>query len=321
MDTYYIAVDGGGSKTEFCVYNCKSHEVSNFFSGSSNYKIVPNTEKENILEGIRNIFSKQNIVPAQVRGLVMGMSGCDSPEDHKHYLDIAASTEIAQDSIYICNDSELAFYSKGMPPGLCIIAGTGSVATGIAADGRKARSGGWGSGISDEGSGGWLGLHVLRDMIRNCDGYAPYQTVFANLKKHFNAKSFDDVPRVLSGISIQEIAGIAKLVMDLADDGEEYCLGYVQQAADHVAEVAASVCKKLEFRNEAAVDVVMAGSLFKSTSFQKRFIHSLKNQVDYDNMRFCDEVRSPVSGGIALAKIMFGKQDPLDLAIEETQIN
>jgi len=236
---------------------------------------------------------------------VMGMSGVDSPADHAHYLQIGCATGIGEERIYVCNDSELAFFSKGMPPGLCIIAGTGSVSTGIAADMSKARSGGWGIPISDEGSGVWIGIQVLLKLLRYCDGYDSHQQVFDSLRTHFAAPSFGALPWILSRISMQEIAAAARLIMDQADAGDAYCGQLVRRAAFHAAEIACSVYGKLEFSREPSIDVVMAGSLFKSPAYRNGFMEELGCMTLRDNLHFCEEVSSPVLGGITLAKTLF----------------
>ena len=306
MGDFFLAVDGGGSKTEFCLYDRATGETRHFFSGSTNYKISPaDAEREAFQEGVARVYSETGIGAERIRGLVLGMSGVDSPEDYARYLQIGLSTGVPEDRIYLCNDSETAFYAEGTPPGLCIIAGTGSCATGVAADRRTARSGGWGTPISDEGSGGWIGIQVLQKLLRYCDGYDVHRPVFDSLREHFGAPTFDGLPRILTLISMQQIAATARLIMDQADAGDSYCVEWVHRAAFLAAEIAASVYAKLAFGGEPSVDVVMAGSLFKCPTYREKFMEEMPRVTRSGNMRFCEEVKSPVLGGIALAKILF----------------
>jgi Predicted N-acetylglucosamine kinase len=307
MNPYYIAVDGGGSKTAFCALSLETGEMHTSYAGKSNYKISEtDLERMNILEGFQTLFSECGILPQQVCGLVMGMSGCDAAEDFAHYWDIALETGIAKERIYLCNDSELAFYAGGTPPGLCAIAGTGSVSTGIARDGVKARTGGWGSPISDEGSGAWIGIQALQAAIRHADGYEPYQELFDVLRESCGAQSFEELPKILSQANITDVADKAKIVMDMADAGKSaYAAKMVEKAATLVSQIAASVYRKLSFAKEAKVDVVMAGSLFKSPFFHQSFEKAFLANIATDNVAFVKEVKNPVLGGIALAEKMF----------------
>ena len=306
MLEFFLSVDGGGTKTEFCLFSLATGESRHFLSGSTNYKIgEADAERGVFLEGVRHVFREMNITASHIRGMVMGMSGVDSPEDHAHYMGIALSTGIPEKRIYICNDSELAFYAKGTPPGLCIVAGTGSVATGIAADQRKARSGGWSNFISDEGSGGWIGTHALRALLQYCDGYGAYCKVFDYFRSYFHAATFAELPHILSRFSMQDIAAAAKPVMERAENGDPFCADIVSQASRLVAKTALSVFRKLDFAGERTIDVVTVGSLFKSSLFTDRFMKELRVMAPQDNFHFCGEVASPVLGGIALANTLF----------------
>jgi len=306
MQEFLLSVDGGGTKTEFCLSALVTGESRHFLSGSTNYKIgEADAERTVLLEGVQHVFQEMNITASHIRGMVMGMSGMDSPEDHAHYMNIALSTGIPKHRIYICNDSELAFYAKGTPPGLCIVAGTGSVATGIATDQRKARSGGWSNFISDEGSGSWIGMQALRALLQYCDGYGPYSKVFDYFRSSFHATTFTELPHILSRFRVQDIAAAAKPVMEQAESGDSFCAGIVSQAARLVARTAFSVFRKLDFEEEQTVDVVTVGSLFKSSLFTDSFMKNLCSMVPQDNFHFCGEVESPVLGGVTLAKILF----------------
>ncbi len=300
---YLLAIDGGGSKTAFCLYDCATGKSSFYYLGSTNYKIThAKSERDIILKGIRHVFGEAGIKADQILGLVMGMSGCDAPSDYDHYFSIAVESKVAKERIRVLNDSELAFYSKGLPPGLCMIAGTGSVATGIGANREKVRIGGWGSPISDGGSGGWIGIQILKVLLRYCDGYGKYQNVFEVLRKFYGADTFEELPKRLSQITMSEIAGAAKPTMDMADDGDPYCISIVNDAAFLVAELAHAVYTKLGFGNEPSVDIVMAGSLYNSPTFNTAFRKNLMDLAKKENMVFYDHVENPVLGGIAYAK-------------------
>ena len=307
MGKYYIAVDGGGSKTAFCALSIQAGTIRTTYAGKSNYKTTEtDLERTNILEGFQALFAECGFAADRVQGLTMGMSGCDTPEDFAHYWDIALETGIPKERIYLCNDSELAFYAGGTPPGLCMIAGTGSVSTGITKDGRKARSGGWGFPISDEGSGAWIGSHALSAALRYADGYAPFDPLFEELRSALGAQAFEELPHILPQLNVTDIADKARIVMDMADKSTNaFAAELVAKAAGLAAQIAASVYFKLDFAQESCVDVVMAGSLFKSTAYLNAFQKAFCETIQGENVSFLKEVKSPVLGGIALAKQMF----------------
>jgi len=302
-----MAIDGGASKTELCVFDPVTKAESHFFSGCSNYKNPESDTKKAIIDdGIARVFAEMGIGPDQIIGLVMGLSGCDSQKDHDFFMSIANLSGVSRERIYICNDCELPFFSNGKPPGLSVVAGTGSIVTGFTKSLSKARSGGWGSAISDEGSGGWIGLYVIRDLLRYYDGYGEYQPIFGIIREHLGEAAFDLMPGIFSQSSLQEIAGYARLVMARAHEGDEYCRAVTASAAELVAEISWSVYRKMGFPDEKSVDVVMSGSLFYSPLFSETFKKSMMSRVSISNLNFCGEISSPVMGGIALSCSMFG---------------
>jgi len=80
--------------------------------------------------------------------------------------------------------------AHGGQPGLVLVAGTGSVAEALWADGHHRTVGGWGFGVGDEGSGAWLGLQAVRHAHHVLDG----QVAAGPLAKAILAATGADVP-------------------------------------------------------------------------------------------------------------------------------
>ena len=78
------------------------------------------------------------------------------------------------DQVVIVNDATAALVGgTGHPFGVVCVAGTGSIAFGVNRAGERARAGGWGHLLGDEGSGYAIGLEALRAVCRASDGRGP----------------------------------------------------------------------------------------------------------------------------------------------------
>ncbi len=87
---YYIAVDGGASKTHFCLHNIDTGSEQEFFSSGTNFKNPETSARKNLIDkGVLRIFTETGISPEEVRGMVMGLAGCDCEEDRRYFLDLA----------------------------------------------------------------------------------------------------------------------------------------------------------------------------------------------------------------------------------------
>ena len=310
VDQYLFSVDGGGTKTAFCIYNLSDSSRKYAYSGSSNYRSIGRkTAQENIIRTFEKICTKYGISKEQIAGCVFGLSGFDTNKDYRIYENMIETLGIDKSRIYVCNDSELLFYSEAKAPGIAVVCGTGSIALGINEKGQKIRVGGWGSNISDFGSGYWIGLRVIQSMLLHYDGYGENETVFTKLKELYDISSDEKIPAVISSLNNYQIASCAKLVAEFAEQGDHYCEEIVQNAVEHLCTLINLVYCRLDFQKEEEISVVLGGSLFKNTYFNTLFKERLADTYNLHNLRVYAAVSNPIDGGINIAinKFLDGK--------------
>lgn len=308
LNKFLISVDGGGTKTVFCAYNLKDAEKTYFYTGSTNYKSINvDVAQENLVTGFKNIYEQMNLKKEEIGGIVLGLSGCDSEEDYRVYYNMLNTLDIDNKLVYICNDSELAFYSEGKAPGIAIICGTGSIAIGIDKMGKKHRAGGWGSPISDLGSGYWIGSRVIKQLLLYCDDCGPYEDIFEVIRKQYNVEDYSALPMIITRLNSYEIAAVAKTVVEYAEKGDAYSINVIDKAIEYLCILANSIYRKLNFNKEESIDIVVAGSLFKSQFFKDKLEASLKADYGMQNIKLLPTVMKPVDGGIKLGLEKFIK--------------
>ena len=69
----------------------------------------------------------------------------------------------------VVHDARLVLAAAGVESGVALIAGTGSVAYGLAPQGREAQRGGWGWLVGDDGGGAWMTREAAREVMRRFD--------------------------------------------------------------------------------------------------------------------------------------------------------
>jgi glucosamine kinase len=148
--------------------------------------------------------------------------------------------------------------AHGARPGALVIAGTGSVAEALWADGQRRTVGGWGWLNGDEGSGAWLGKAAVRHAQRALDGRDPtgplaravwdltsdradalldwalaaQQQRFASLAPLvFEHESEDPAAQRLLADAVQELATLARAV----DPSERLPIAWSGSIADRLA--------------------------------------------------------------------------------------
>lgn len=297
----WIAVDGGGTKTEFCACNSAGIKIYDKIFGNANYKASElNTVTENLLQAYDTMVSDLQIKNDQIAGMVMGISGCDSEKDVNIYSDIMRRVGLPKDKLYICNDTEVIFRAISDEDGVCAVAGTGSIVCGFDSDGMVARMGGWGSPLSDEGSGYWIGAEILRSMIRWLDGMdEEYTPIFDEIRNLFSAAS-PELQWILSGLSVTEVASVAPTVFKYAAKGDKKCREITQRAAEHLVRLIVSLCNKINYLNRFSI--VTVGGLFLNQDFYRNVETGVRQLLPDANIVFCKPINSPAEDGLLFAR-------------------
>jgi len=168
---YLIGVDGGGSGTRALVHRADGKPVGTGTAGPSALQQGIPQAWDNVLLAIRRGFEAAGLgVPLWQRcALVAGLSGVS----HAPWRDAFLARDPGFALLQPESDAyTMLFGAHGGKPGAILIAGTGSIAEALRADGTRATVGGWGFRVDDEGSGGWLGLQAVRQGLAAFDGRA-----------------------------------------------------------------------------------------------------------------------------------------------------
>ncbi len=301
---YLISIDGGGTKTGICVYDCES-EISHYgICGGGNYKIHGiDTVKERISECLDQLIGDCGTIPDKTRFLVLGLSGCDSPKDEQIYADMITSLGFDRKSILICNDSEMIFRSLTDEPGVCVIAGTGTIALSFESDSTVQRAGGWGAPLSDEGSGYWIGAELLRRYLNWIDGTGSYHEIFAELQKPYPNWEKEEIAAEFGALQTDQVAQWAKTIGENVEQ-DSLCKEIILSAGKKTAGLALSVYRKSGLSRENKLVIVESGSLFKNQLYEKSFQDTLRDSLSSAVIKFIRSEEIPAKEGIRLARKM-----------------
>lgn len=171
MLDYLIGVDGGGSGTRAVVQGVQGELVGRGSAGPSALQQGIPQAWDNVLLAIRRAFEATGrpVPPWQRCVLAAGLSGVSHAPWHDAFQarNPGFARLVAETDSYT-----MLLGAHGGRPGAILIAGTGSIAEGLRADGSRATVGGWGFRVGDEGSGAWIGLQAVRHGLAAFDGRA-----------------------------------------------------------------------------------------------------------------------------------------------------
>ena len=196
-----------------------------------------------------------------------GMSG--GPDDKREILAAILRTN----RLIVTTDAEIALSGATVTgQGIAAIAGTGSIAIGCNAEGRRARTGGWGYIFGDEGSGFDIARQALRAALRMEEGWGPPTSLRQAL---LHATGRRDANQVLHLFYTPEwprsrVAALASLVDAAAAEGDAAAIGILNRAAVELALLVAAVRSQL-WKPGDAVDVACIGGVFQSRTVLEHF--------------------------------------------------
>lgn len=300
---YLVSIDSGGSKTAFCVLNRETGQRKRCVSGSGNYKSKGlETVKTNILDG----YHQLGIEPCDAEFTVLGTAGCDTEKDRLVYKKLLEEIGIFPDRVFVCNDAEFIFRALADAPGICLIAGTGSIGFSFERNGAVHRVGGWGAPLSDDGSGFWIGGAFIRAFFDRADGLRGDDPAFRMIEQKFpDGFALSDIAANLSEFVPSEIASFARGVLENAETNS-LCRKIAEEAADRLAEIAAGAYRLASFNKEMNVTFVMSGSLFKNTYFRTLVQNAISDRLIGGNQTFIYSNGSPAEDGLKLAEKFAG---------------
>ena len=275
-----IAVDAGGSKTEFGVRSLSGGDVRTYVYGGSNYYTIGvEKARANLVDSFFATCKAENVGLEDVQGAVFGIAGCDTPEDMRVYNEMIASIGLPESQTAIYNDCELAFLAAAEAPGLCLVAGTGSNSMAFHPEKPMIRAGGWGALLSDGGSGFWIAQQVMREMLLFCDGSGIERPIYKAIMAHFEIDDFSAVQVQFAAMDVAKIASSARVVLEFAAAGDAYAREIVLVAHEKLWELSAALMRRMAYPPEEVLHIVLNGSLFKNEWFLTQFWDGLSAHV------------------------------------------
>lgn len=235
---YLVGVDGGGSGTRALVQRAGGEVIGAGSAGPSALGQGIPQAWEQIQSALRAAFAAGGLpTPAWDRCvLAAGLSGVS----HDPWRDAFLARNPGFAALQAETDSfTLLLGAHGGAPGAIVIAGTGSIAEALHAEGSRATVGGWGFRVDDEGSGGWLGLLAVRHGLAAFDGRANPGPLARRVWMHCGDER-DALQEWCARAGQFEFAQLARAVFD-CEPSDPVAASLLQRATEALEELALAV--------------------------------------------------------------------------------
>jgi N-acetylglucosamine kinase-like BadF-type ATPase len=260
----YFGIDGGGTHSRIAIVNEEGEMLVRVKAGSTNIYSVSREEVFQNLsfllsEGLKQCSAGRN----SIAGGCIGSAGLGRPEEAKIFRDFFDRLLGPDIPVICCTDGEILLCGvHGGLEGYCLIAGTGSLALGRAADGRLVRSGGFGYLLGDEGGAAWIGRSAIARALRSQEGRDLPTGLMPDILSYCRLASTSDLIRYIHhDAGKPDIAALAPLVSAAAGGGDPLALDVLKTGAAELAGMVRSVVDRSPWIKNRSL--VLAGGVLE----------------------------------------------------------
>ena len=285
--TFYLGVDGGGTKTEFVCSDASGAVVARAVTGTTYHLQVGLDEAvARIRQGIAAVCGQLAVAPSELRYAFFGLPAYGEDAAVDPLLNAACGTILGHDR-YACDNDMVCGWAGSLAcaDGINLVAGTGSIGYGER-QGQSARVGGWGEMFSDEGSAYWIATQGLNAFTRMSDG----RLAEGPLHRAFIAaldlgRDLDLCARVMGdgGMTRDAIAALAPIVAQAAGEGDAQAASILDRAGEELARMAQALRLRLGFSESETVLLSWSGGvLTRQEAVRTSLLRTLGQQGSYD---------------------------------------
>lgn len=263
-DKYYLGIDGGGSKTSFCVINDKNEIIYYKVSGPS---ALDTYSLEEISELFKSSVADLNVA---VDAIFAGIGGISNKQQQDDVVNILKALKINKENAPIAADNDVinAFFGGlNGEDGIVLIIGTGSVCYGINKKKEK-RIGGYSYKEGDPGSAYDLGYKALQYLAKVLDGREAEGPLSLKIQDAIKVYNYEQYVYYINHATRTSIARLAQIVTATSADPQAKAI--LINGAQEIILMVDTILKQLNFENETNYTII--GSLGKAETFYRHYL-------------------------------------------------
>lgn len=264
-----LGVDGGGTKTEYMLFDTKGNLIDCMRGGATNHECLAGgmAELEVLLnETILLFLGRNGLSPADLAASVFGMAGADVPKQRSALS--AVLSRMGFGNFLVVNDAFLgvkAGIRQGC--GICAVNGTGNTVAGIDRTGRILQVAGCGWVSGADGGAAAIALQALRSVYEEHFCLGPRTMMTPGVMRLLRIEDPENFIEALydryytGDIAPKEILDV---LFDCGNAGDKAATDILRRVGGQIARCIAGCSKRLNFGDE--LDVVLVGSVMLKAS-------------------------------------------------------
>ncbi|MBS5949329.1 MAG: hypothetical protein KIC47_03255 [Clostridium sp.] len=287
----FLVCDGGGTKTDFLIFNEKAEILSCYKCTGTNALFIDEEKAiNNVIEGINKCVAKAGLTVNDLNLICLFIPGFEK------CIDII-KRKINIKNIKFLSDVENAFFgAMGKSYGIVVLSGTGSFSIGISKSNRKVVSGGWGPLIGDKGSGYHIGIMCLEKLAYYYDNNIKDSRLRELCLEKFEIDNEFEIRNIIYSKEFgrEDVAEISKIVAQAAKEQDNDAINILKKAVSELVELVSILNRRL---NNEILPVSLIGGV---ANIGDLFIKFFKDELSLKcpNLYYEDPKYDPLIGAM-----------------------
>lgn len=302
--TFYLAVDGGNSKTDVVLGDTTGQVLASVRGGTTSPHNIGLPSAITVLGELVDAARLRAGLPTDtpIEIIAAYLAGADLPDELTALHEAIAARGWARRT-QVDNDCfALLRAGTSMPDAVTVVCGAGTNCVGRAADGRTARFVALGPVSGDWGGGHDLADHTLREAARGEDGRGRPTALSAAVAAHFGLPTVEAVSIALhrGEIPMDRLPELAPVLFAIAATGDEVASALVDRQAEEILAQHRSAARRLDLLSRPHA-VVLGGGVLQAQHPQlhRRIVQGVQDQAPQAVVTVLDA--PPVAGAALLA--------------------
>lgn len=255
--TYYIGIDGGGTKTKFDLFDSDKNSIASITMPTIHPAQASFKEAVSVLTDAKEKLLANINDSDYVLKVGAGLGGYGINADYRKKLEDEFSTVF--DEVKLYSDAYAAMLGAlAGEDGILMIAGTGSIALAKVGD-ETFRCGGFGYRYGDEGSAYSIGKALISRALKEADGRLDKSIISDLVADYFDGIGFNII--ATSDFSRDKIAGLAASASKYVENSEsvrDIFLAAAKEISLHIRAIGKN------FESGKRIKLSYIGGVFKS---------------------------------------------------------
>ena len=235
--TYYIGVDGGGTKCKATLFDAHLKPMTEGVAGPANITRELENAQSAIVSSIQLAVQKAGLTFNDIlpnAAVCAGLAGANI-QSAAHAL---SNWQHPFKSFNFTSDLHTAAIgAHAGKNGAVLIVGTGSCAAALKGQ-KLTQFGGYGFLLGDKGSGAWLGKQAIVKALESIDGVQPHSSLTEQIMDSYECQSAVQLVETFNKLKPSLFAQLAPMVIEAAKQNDPLAVEIVTEAASYLNTIA-----------------------------------------------------------------------------------